>query len=203
MKIAVFGATGDTGRRICARILEGNDIPVAFSGSSTIVEGVEGLIATPINVLDQDKVHAAISGVDIVISAIGGAMVNRTKGLQNIIKASMKHDIQRLIVIGGAGILPVSSGERLSQKSSFPDFLQSVTHAHYQAYESLRDSDLEWTMICPGAMRAGNSDGTYRSQGELVLDNLQGVMYDDVAHLTLRCAKEGLYLKQRVAISNP
>ena len=58
-------------------------------------------------------------------------------------------------------------------------------------------------MICPGMMKEGETTGAYRHVGEGVVQHLAGVKYDDVAHLILRCFTAGLYLHQRVCVSNP
>ena len=203
MNISIFGATGDTGRKCCQRALHSGYSVRAYSGSRTTIEGVDAITATPINLDDQDAVSDAVKGADVVISAIGGDQASRTAGLASIIQGCVAHRVRRLITVGGAGILPLPSGELLSAQESFPSFLLNVTQAHYTAYQSLLESGLAWTVICPGTMRAGESQGEYRHQGELLLDQMRGVMYDDVAHLILRCAQEDLYVQQRVSISNP
>ncbi|MBM4377510.1 MAG: hypothetical protein FJ095_20925 [Deltaproteobacteria bacterium] len=52
-------------------------------------------------------------------------------------------------------------------------------------------------------MREGLSEGAYRHRPEQLLEDLRGVLYDDVAHLLLRCLHERLDVGERVSISNP
>jgi len=53
-------------------------------------------------------------------------------------------------------------------------------------------------------MREGLSEGAYRHRPEQLLEDLRGVLYDDVAHLLLRCClHERLDVGERVSISNP
>ena len=58
-------------------------------------------------------------------------------------------------------------------------------------------------MFCPGMMKEGHSNGTYRHQGDEKLDDMASVLYDDVAHLIIESIQDNLYIHQRVSISNP
>ena len=78
-----------------------------------------------------------------------------------------------------------------------------LSNAHQDAWKVLEASGLQWTMICPGTMRDGVSNGRYRFQADTALPDMKGILYDDVAHLILECLERDLYVQQRVSVSNP
>ena len=203
MKIAIFGATGDTGRCICRRAIDEGYTIKPFSFRRTEIVGVDTVEATPIDLNQVDLVTQAIDGVDAIISAIGGETSSRYTGITSLIEAANHHQIKRLIAIGGAGILDLPTGGKLKDQPFFPEFLKPITDAHQASLECLQRSSLSWTMICPGTMKEGHSDGTYRHQGDEKLADMASVLYDDVAHLIIKSLQDNLYVHQRVSISNP
>lgn len=203
MKVAVFGATGETGRRFCRRALDAKHSVVGFSFRRTDIEGVDELQSTPIALEDAAAVLAALDGVDAIVSAIGGDKSTRSAGIDRLVRSAQKRGIQRIVSIGGAGILTMPSGELLKEQPFFPDFLVPISNAHQDAWKVLEASGLQWTMICPGTMRDGVSNGRYRFQADTPLPDMKGILYDDVAHLILACLERDLYVQQRVSVSNP
>ena len=57
MNIAVFGATGDTGRRFCRRALDNGHQITPFSFSRTAIKGVEEVQSDPIDLNDDGAVY--------------------------------------------------------------------------------------------------------------------------------------------------
>ena len=203
MKIAVFGATGDTGRRFCRRALDNKHQIIAFSHRRTVIEGVEEVQSTPIDLNDDIAVYQALEGVDAIVSAIGGEKSTRASGIQTLVQNAQKLGVARIISIGGAGILTLPAGGLLKEQSSFPDFLVPISNAHHEAWKILENSSLSWTMICPGTMKDGVSKADYRHQADSPVSDMKSVLYDDVAHLILECLEQGTYITKRVSISNP
>ncbi len=203
MNIAVFGATGSTGRRFCRRALDSGHQITPFSFRRTVIEGVEEIQSTPIDLNDDSAVFLALEGVDIIVSAIGGENSTRASVIERLVQNAQKRGIVRVVAIGGAGILTLPGGELLKEQSFFPDFLVPVSNAHHEAWKILEKSSLKWTMICPGTMNDGVSNGSYRHQSDSPVSDMKGVLYDDVAHLILECLEQEAYITKRVSISNP
>lgn len=203
MKLAVFGATGDTGRRLCRRALDAGHELRAYSGSRRTIVGVDELAAIPFDFADAAAVDAALSGVDAIVSTLGGPMGLRLGAIRALVAGAGRAGVRRIVAVGGAGILLHPSGVLVNETPGYPDFLVAISQVHLRSYELLRASTLDFTMICPATMREGHSEGAYRHRPEQQLDEPRGVLYDDVAHLLLRCLHESLYVRERVAISNP
>ena len=203
MNIAIFGATGDTGRRFCRRALDNGHLINPFSYRRTKIEGVEEVQSTPIDLNDDGAVYQALEGVDAIVSAIGGEKSTRASGIERLVQNAQKRGIARIISIGGAGILTLPVGGLLKEQPFFPDFLVPISNAHYDAWQVLEKSSLDWTMICPGTMNDGVSKASYRHQADHPVSDMKSVLYDDVAHLILECLEQETYITKRVSISNP
>ena len=203
MNIAVFGATGDTGRRFCRRALDNGHKIIPFSFRRTVIEGVEEVRSTPIDINDDGAVYHALAGVDTIVSAIGGEQSTRVSGIEHLVQNARKRGIRRIVAIGGAGILSLPVGGLLKEQPFFPDFLVPISNTHYDAWKVLEKSSINWTMICPGTMNEGVSKVNYRHQADSPVSDMKSVLYDDVAHLILECLEQEIYINQRVSISNP
>ena len=203
MRIAIFGATGATGRRFCRRALDNGHQIVPFSFRSTVIEGVAEVQSTPINLNDDGAVYQAPEKVDVIVSTIGGEDSSRASGIERLVQNAQKQGVNRIVAIGGAGILTLPGGGFLKEQSFFPEFLVPISNAHYDAWKVLEKSPLNWTMICPGMMTDGVSEASYRHQADSPVSGMKNVLHDDVAHLILECLEQETYITKRVSISNP
>ena len=120
MKIAIIGATGFVGSGILSEALErGHDV--------TAIERNPGKLAprpklTPVkgDATDPDELAALIAGNDLVISAFNPGKDASGRGTQSIIDAVKQSGVVRLLVVGGAGTLEVTPGQRLVDQPDFP-----------------------------------------------------------------------------------
>lgn len=204
MHIAVIGATGQTGRRVCAQALAAGHTVRAYSRSGRPIDGLD-LQNHPLDVNDAAAVTKAVAGVDAIVSTIGGELTDtppntRSDGIGNLIAAAQHHGITRLIGIGGAGALDVGDGKARDQPW-FPDMMKPVTDAHLAAVARLEHSDLRWTFICPPRMIDGEPTATYQHGADALIIGSMTVRYADVAHLIVRCLDDDLYIGHRVAIA--
>ncbi len=155
MRITIFGATGMVGRHLIDRALaHGHQVRAfgrnVFSKLSTERKDLELMKGY---LFDDDDVHAALEGADAVLSALGGAMdgVDKTRslGMKHIVKNMEKLGVKRIVAVGGMGLLDAPDGRMLYETPSFPAQYRPVTLEHLAAWIHLRDSDLEWTLMCP------------------------------------------------------
>lgn len=197
MEIAVIGATGKTGRPLCAQLIEAGHAVRAFSRSGGAVEGVEN---QALDSTDAAAVKAALAGVGAIVSVVGGELENRPKTIAHAIAAAKAHGISRLIGVGGAGALDFPGGGLMMDQPWFPQPLKAVTQMHRESVALLEGSGLDWTFVCPPIMTDGEETGRYAHQAEGALLGKMSVRHADVAHLIVRCLDEGLYIGQRVAV---
>jgi uncharacterized protein len=177
MKIALFGASGQIGKRIGAEALERGHEATSLTRHVSRSEN-RRMHAVAVDITKPDAVAAAIAGHDAVVCAVspaanaaGDQMLVQTANA--LLAALPKAKVRRLIIVGGAGSLEVASGQQLVDTPEFPPAWKSVALAHRDAlhvYEG--NQDLEWTYISPAALiEPGQRTGQFRTgSNKLVVD---------------------------------
>ncbi|WP_198115118.1 NAD(P)-dependent oxidoreductase [Massilia rhizosphaerae] len=168
--IALFGATGPTGRYIIEEALkQGYNLSVytrdakklaSFAGSVEIVVG---------DLQDQSAIAKCVQGADAVISALGpnSLKVRGDKpimhGLINII-AAMKHaGVRRLVQISTAAYRDPKDGSAF-KTHAFVLLFRVIARKGYEDIkatgELIADSDLDWTLVRIPNLKDGPADGS-------------------------------------------
>lgn len=118
--VALIGATGYTGAAILTELLSRKYHVKAIVRSPEKVKAQENLEIVKVDVFDEEALTKSLAGVDAVISAYNPGWTNPNifedfvKGSHNIINATKKAGIKRLLVVGGAGSLYVAPGVQLT-----------------------------------------------------------------------------------------
>ncbi|WP_371802499.1 NAD(P)-dependent oxidoreductase [Candidatus Lokiarchaeum ossiferum] len=103
MKISVFGATGNLGKRFVSTALEkGHQIVAYVRSPEKMSFQNENLTVIKGDVFDKDKIAKSIQGTDAVF--ISWRMRSQkiplfSEGTQNVVECMKKNDIQRIIVM--------------------------------------------------------------------------------------------------------
>ena len=168
--IALFGATGPTGRHIIEEALkQGYNLSVytrdakklgSFAGRVEIVVG---------DLQDQSAIAKCVQGADAVISALGpnSLKVQGDKpimhGLINII-AAMKHaGVRRLVQISTAAYRDPKDGSAF-KTHAFVLLFRVIARKGYEDIkatgELIADSDLDWTLVRIPNLKDGPADGS-------------------------------------------
>lgn len=168
--IALFGATGPTGRHIIEEALkQGYNLSVytrdakklaSFAGRVEIVVG---------DLQDQSAIAKCVQGADAVISALGpnSLKVRGDKpimhGLSNII-AAMKHaGVRRLVQISTAAYRDPKDGSAF-KTHAFVLLFRVIARKGYEDIkatgELIADSDLDWTLVRIPNLKDGPADGS-------------------------------------------
>lgn len=165
MKITMFGATGRTGSRAAACLLqEGYEI-------TALVRTPEKL---PASLAEHPQFHAVRGEVrnendlakvfdentSLVYSALSTDKSDTLSAAVPLIINQMKHyNIRRIITIGTAGILRARSNPDIFRFQS-GESKRKMTRAaeeHASVYYSLNDSGLDWTIFCPTYLPEGDA----------------------------------------------
>lgn len=155
------------------------------------------------DVLNLTNVARVVAGSNAVISTLGGAGLEnpgeaQSQGMRNIVDAMQKHGVRRVLGVAGGGILDSAKGGLRHDQAGFPEVFKAVSIRHMQAWEAMRDSDLDWTMIATGDIVPGTRTGVYRTREELLPEKARKISVEDVADFLLRELKEGKHIKKRV-----
>jgi len=209
MTIIVFGATGMVGKQLVQQALHnghnvkafGRNVFLEFEMETKNLELVKGAL------FDAGEVQKAIKGCDAVLSALdGGSDSNdktRTLGIKNIIAQMKKNSVKRIVAIGDAAILENDEGVLLMDDEEFPKEAIPLAIEHHQAYLFLKESGLEWTMVCPAHIKDNKATGLFTTNADhLPAQNNGRINSGDLALVMLNELQQNKYLKQRVGISN-
>ena len=181
-KIALIGASGLIGSAILQESLDrGYEVTAIVRHPEKITLRHPKLEVKQGDVLSGQSIPELLQGVDVVISAYNPGWTNpniaqeTTKGYQSIINAVKEAQIPRLIIVGGAGSLYASSGERVMDSGEIPEsFMPAVEALAGVLYDLQKnETDLDWAFFCPaGNIGPGKRTGKFRlGKDELVVDN--------------------------------
>ncbi|CAN5717425.1 NAD(P)H-binding protein [soil metagenome] len=211
MIITVFGATGQVGKRIVAMALaQGHHVRAFGRNIENLIDkdlADENLEAIKGSVFDAGEVYTAVTGADAVLSALGGARdgtdKTRSLGIKNIIAQMQKAGVNRIITLGGMGSLKSDEYEYIMKRPGYPAVFLPVSKEHFEAYEYLKNSGLEWTFIGAPDILDKDADGNYTTSADYSpATGINKINAGNIADFMLKEIAERRYLQQRVGISN-
>jgi putative NADH-flavin reductase len=159
------------------------------------------------DVLDADAVDDTVFGQEVVVSALGlgdnQVQTALSSGIANIARAMQVHGVKRFVGVAGAGILlDANRGGLRIDAPDYPAAFRPYGEEHRRIYDLLRQSALDWTLVCPPAMRDEAPTGTARTEVDQMPPGGRTVTYGDVARLVYKLATTREYVGQRVAIAD-
>jgi putative NADH-flavin reductase len=170
VNLAVFGATGRTGRPLVAAALERGHSVTAFARSvpaGGALDGVERVVTG--DARNAAAVASAIRGADAVISAMGPRDPDPGTSYSEAIGT-----LVRAMVAAGAGRLVIAANARVLDDRPLEGEFAAVSQEHRDAYATLRASDLAWTIVATPYLDDGQATGSYdavvggRAQGRSI-----------------------------------
>ena len=163
--VIVFGATGRSGSAIVRRLLErGHQVTAFVRDRAKVVESHPNLRVVEGDVLSPDSVTGAIDGHDAVISALGAGRKGRirSEGTRNIIRAMERIGTARLISQSSLGVGDSRGNLNAFWKHiMFGLLLRTAYEDHGVQERYVRESNLDWTIVRPGALVDGEATGDY------------------------------------------
>ena len=205
MKIAVFGATGGTGKQIVEQALAaGHEVTVLVRDSARLNVKHDKLYLVIGDVLNTEKVEETLAGSEAVCCSLGNTANNPdfvvSDGTQNIIECMKKQEIKRLVIVSAMGV--GDSRERVSL--SFKMLMKTVLRKAYEDKERqeqlVRESDLDWVIVRPGGLTNGPATGEYDFGLDTSISSGQ-VSRADVAAFVLQQLTDDTFLYQTPAIT--
>jgi putative NADH-flavin reductase len=204
MKLAIFGASGATGRLLVEQALAaGHDVTVLLrSAGSLALDDVR--VQRIVGQLDQpDAVAAVVQGADAVISVLGvrkgGALTVCTDGIRSMLQAMQHTGTQRLIALSAYG------ASETRDHSWFIRLVRKIIREKMRdkdAMEKLvRASTTDWTLVRPPALTNGAVTGAYRASTSLKPGITGRLSRADLAGCMLSVAERGDFLHQAPAVS--
>ncbi|NBC83786.1 MAG: NAD(P)H-binding protein [Bacteroidetes bacterium] len=214
MTIALFGASGRTGKIFLERALE-NDMnikalvrnPAKIENTHTNLSIIEG------DVLNEAKVNDTILGCDVVVSLLGHVKGSpedlQSKATDYIVKSMQIHGIKRLISLTGGGVrdqehdkpkfmdnLVVFIMKNIAGKGAKNALLDGIRHA-----DIIRQTNLDWTIVRAPVLTDKPAIG-HREVGYVGTVNGIKLTRADLAQFMLDDCLHGKYIKEMPFITN-
>ena len=209
MTITIFGATGMVGQQLVKEALLMGHTVKAYGRNVFTTDFPKNDQLHLLNgaLFDEGQVRNAIKGSDAVLSAIGGAFdgtdKSRSLGMKNIVEQMEKAKVQRIVAVGGMGVLEDENGQLLMDDENYPKEYIPVGKEHLKAYQYLKASSLNWTFVCAPDLVNADATGVFITAAEKNPEVLRpSIKTGDLALFMLNELTRNEYEKQRVGISN-
>jgi len=155
--IALFGATGPTGKHIIEEALRQGYALSVYTRDAKKLEAFAGKVKIVVgNLQDRDAIAKCIEGTDAVISALGpnGANIQGDRpimhGLSNIISVMKQSSVHRLIQISTASYRDPKDGFDIKARALAFMFKVIACKAYddiKSTGELIANSKLDWTLV--------------------------------------------------------
>lgn len=168
MKLTIFGATGTVGRQVVAQALDQGHWVTAFARQPTKLDIQHPrLQLVQGDVMDLPTVKQAVQGQDAVVCVLGSGKkltgTVRSEGTRQIIRAMEQTGVRRLICQSTLGAGDSWGSLNFYWKYiMFGLILKNVFADHEKQENYVRQSQLDWTIVRPGAFADGAYTGHYR-----------------------------------------
>lgn len=209
MKLAVFGATGKTGRHLLDLALgAGHQVTALVRKPSeaqlpAAVRVIEG------DIHDSARVAEVIAGNEAVLSCLGAAL-RASRGPQGkvgadatpaILAAMKTHAVRRLVVLSALGADEAKAQMSAVFKMIMATVLKGI-YADKNAMEPLiRDSDLDWTIVRPTNLTDAKPTGHVTVDPQGTLGITSKIPRGDVADFMLKISGDPAYFRRVVTIT--
>lgn len=225
MKIVVFGATGNIGRRVLAAGVErGHEMTAFVRNPEKLLEQLGAQVVSQITVMKEDmlnpqSVHRALAYQDAAILAAGTAGDGDAfvQLVDNIVTQGERQPLfsGRIWAMGGAGLLTVPHTSILG--NDLPGMPPAYKN-HDRNLDRLRRTELDWSIMCPGTMVDAAPETSTRqlavsteslplpfpeSTRELSPEQLTGLIFSRFAELNVAYEDVAAFMLDHLARSGP
>jgi putative NADH-flavin reductase len=219
MRLAIFGPTGGTGRRLVERsIAEGHDVTAFVRNPSRLTARHERLHVVVGDAFDPAPVREAVAGNEVVICVLGSRTPSNplhprrpgdphgvgSAGAENIIAAMKEHGLRRFVCQTAWGV-----GESRKDPGFAGAFFMNVLvppllrdeYADKEAQEKIvAQSDLDWVIVRPMIMTNGPWTNDYRADVDLKPGRRPYISRADVADFLLKQLTDDTFVRSTPAV---
>ena len=219
MRLAIFGPTGGTGRRLVERaIAEGHEVTAFVRNPSRMRARHRRLKIVVGDASDAAKVRAAVAGTEAVISVLGTRRPSNplhprrpgdphgpvSAGSANIIAAMKEHGLRRFVCQTAWGVGESKQDPDLAgaffMKVLVPPLLRDEYAEKEEQEKLLRESGLDWTIVRPMILTNGPWTNDYRVGLDLKPGRRPYISRADVADFLMKQLADDTFLGKTPAI---
>lgn len=192
MTLAIFGATGKTGRRVLTRALDaGYPVRALVRDPAKLQIAHDSLTVIQGDVTDPAAVAETIKGTDAVLSLFGQVKGSpkdlQTRGTRAIVDAMRELGVKRLVTLSGGGLRAAQDRPKAADNIIRTLLKLMAGHVLRDAEEHLavlQGSDLDWTVVRGPRLTEDPGKGTYRV-GWVGVNASTSISRDDLADFIL------------------
>jgi putative NADH-flavin reductase len=189
MNLAIFGATGGTGRQLVEQALEeGHTVTVLVRNPAAFPIQHERLSLVQGDVRDRARVETVVAGQDAILSALGtnqrGPVSICTDGVERMLTAMNPSQVRRLLVVSAYGVAE-SHHRNLYNLLVWTSMKEKMLDKE-RMEKLLEHSDIQWTLIRPPALTNGPRTQHYHTGTDLRISATSHISRADVADFMLR-----------------
>jgi uncharacterized protein len=157
MRVALLGATGKTGALVLQDCLRRGWHVQALVRDKSKLPDREALTCVQGDARSREAVARVLAGSTAVLCCLGMhdislSATDFSESVRCVVDVMHDLGIRRLLAIASAGVLNHPTGG-YRNKEGLPPYLANVSTEHVRNYETLRDSGLNWTLMCPGFLK--------------------------------------------------
>jgi putative NADH-flavin reductase len=210
MNIAIFGASGATGRLLTERCLAAGYQVTALLRSPTKFPYLNKVTAVSGDAFNQSAIGTALAGADAVLSALGARSLGKEDVLERavplIVEGMLEEKVSRIVVLGSAGALDSALDKQpayrrwIVEKVVYKTMLKWPVASQRAQYSELSGSPLNWTMVMPPMLTNERPRGKYKIDGDALPRGGSRISRADVADFMVqqldseRWSRKGVYL---------
>jgi putative NADH-flavin reductase len=197
MRIAIFGASGATGRLLTERCLAAGHAVSALARTPAKFAYADRVRVVRGDVFDKQAIAATLEGADAVFSALGAKSPferddTLERGIPLIVDAMKAAGVRRIVVLGSSGALDSALDKQpawrrwIVEHIVYTTLLKWPVEAQRAQYAALAPSGLDWTMAMPPMLTNGAARGRIRVDGDALPRNGSRISRADVADFMFR-----------------
>jgi biliverdin reductase / flavin reductase len=211
VKVAIFGASGGTGRIMIRKALErGHQVTAAARNPSALLGGHERLRVVEADVMQPQTLDAVVEDQDAVITSVsvGNALREGRKpttlfseGTRNVIAAMERQGIRRLVCLSSSAVEPDPALGIVFGKIMRPLLFKEMYADMSRMEDEVRKSGLDWVIVRPSTLTDDPTSGRYILEIDRIPKGWR-VLREDVAEFVLDQLRDDRYLGRAVAITS-
>ncbi|HSX71346.1 MAG TPA: NAD(P)H-binding protein [Pseudomonas sp.] len=217
MRLAVFGATGATGRHVVSQALAAGHEVIAIARDPGKVAPRPNLIVRAGDVLDAESLRESCRGAEVVISCIGpssspgaGAITNNLRpgktmsiGTVNMVAAAEAAGVRRFVFQSGIGLSDgseMTAADRWVLRLLWRPVFGAALRDKGEGERSLVGSPLDWVIVRPVGLKDAAAPSGYRAGPGQRVALFSALSFADCAACLLRAASEPGWTRQIVNV---
>ena len=159
-RIALFGATGGTGRCVVDQATNSGREVVALVRNPSKLGVRAGVEVVSGNVLNSDDISETVADTDTVICCLRNPGDNPTdvlsRGTERIVTAMERHGVDRLVVLTSMGLGESNRGVPWYVRIAVATVLTELMADKARQEKIVMWSGFDWTVVRPGGLTNGN-----------------------------------------------